>query len=91
MHVAAKCGYLDTFERLIEEGAKPELLNNNGENALHISVRECHFPIVNKIINYVGNHSKSQSVSNSINSQNISENDPVKDLINKQNTVLIKF
>lgn len=99
LHVAARCGYLDTFERLIEEGAKPELMNNDGENVLHISVKECHFSIVNKIINYV--HKKKASsnqppVTINLSSINVSggeqtvtqtEIDPVKELINQQNKV----
>ena len=93
--MAARCGYLDTFERLIEEGAKPELMNNDGENVLHISVKECHSPIVNKIINYVrkkkpaATQAATNGISTIVNSnQSVTEeSDPVKELINQQNKV----
>lgn len=88
LHVAARCGFLDTFDRLIEEGAKPELINNDGENVLHISVKECHFPIVNKIINYV--HKKKRTpASDGQETTSTEEYDPVKELINQQNKVFI--
>ena len=84
LHVAARCGFLDTFDRLIEEGAKPEVLNNDGENVLHISVKECHFSIVNKIINYVR---KRRPPANGDQARAVPDYDPVKELINQQNKV----
>ena len=86
--MAARCGFLDTFDRLIEEGAKPELLNNEGENVLHISVKECHFPIVNKIINYVRKRRPpATGDAAAAGDQAPVATDPVKELINQQNKV----
>lgn len=72
-------------------------MNNEGENALHISVKECHFPIVNKIINYVRKKKPPNQVPANgptasmpiVNSEQtvIEESDPVKELINQQNKV----
>ena len=92
LHVAARCGFLDTFDRLIEEGAKPEVLNNEGENVLHISVKECHFPIVNKIIKYVRKKKPPTNATTGMavagdQAPVVQEQDPVKELINQQNKV----
>lgn len=74
---------------MIEEGAKPELLNNDGENVLHISVKECHSSIVNKIINYIRKKKPTtQKPLNGINNAEqttTEEYDPAKELVNQQN------
>lgn len=75
LHLAARCGFVDTFDRLIEEGARPDMLNNAQENALHISVRECHFAIVRKVIEYVRSNNPQDGP------------EMVRQLINKQNKV----
>ena len=85
--MAARCGFLDTFDRLIEEGAKPEVLNNDGENVLHISVKECHFLIVSKIINYVRKKRPPANGEAGDQAPAVPEHDPVKELINQQNKV----
>ena len=95
--MAARCGFLDAFSYLIEEGAKPEVINNEGENALHISVNACNSQIVQKIINHVRKKAASQAangtstvntnITNS-NEQAPIQSDPVKELINQQNKVI---
>lgn len=73
--MAARCGFADTFDRLIEEGARPDMLNNVQENALHISIRECHYAIVRKVIQYVRSNNQEDG------------QEMVRKLINKQNKV----
>ena len=52
LHFAARQGFLETAKLLLEDKANPSLQNNTGENALHISVKDCHYPIVENIIQY---------------------------------------
>jgi hypothetical protein len=51
------------------------MLNKGQENALHISVRECHFAIVRKVIEYVRSNNPQDGP------------EMVRQLINKQNKV----
>ena len=53
LHFAAREGFLDTVNLLLEDKADPTMQNVNGENVLHIAVKESRYVIARRIIEYM--------------------------------------
>lgn len=53
LHFAAREGFIDTVNLLLEDRANPSMQNVNGENVLHIAVKESRCVIAKRIIEYM--------------------------------------
>ncbi|CAG2110484.1 unnamed protein product, partial [Medioppia subpectinata] len=53
LHTASRIPNGIKCVEMLIKSANPALQNNTGENALHISVKDCHYPIVENIIQYM--------------------------------------
>lgn len=72
---------------LLEDRADPSMLNINGENVLHIAIKECHHNIAKRLIEYtIENKSKKDATdlvnqANKVNSRSSNNQDHFKFII----------
>ena len=70
LHFAGRHGFLDTFKLLLDAGADPMLQNEDGENVLHVTVKECHFPIAQHLMDFIMKKQSKPVAEQLINQQN---------------------
>lgn len=70
LHYAAREGFLETVNLLLEDRADPSMQNTNGENALHISVKESRYVIAQRIIEYMIENSSKKNACELVNQVN---------------------
>lgn len=70
LHFAAREGFLPTVRLLLEDRANPSLQNNSGENVLQVSVKNCHYPIAESILQTVIEQSSKDDAKKLVNQSN---------------------
>lgn len=70
MHFAAREGFLETVNMLLEDQADPSMLNIKGENVLHISVKESHYNIAKRLIDYTVENKNQKYATDLVNQPN---------------------
>lgn len=70
LHFSSREGLVESVNLLLEDRANPGMQNANGENALHVAVKESHFPIAKRIIEYMTEHYDKKKSSELVNQRN---------------------
>jgi ankyrin repeat protein len=52
LHIAARNGYLEIVELLLEHGANPNVQDNDGRTPLHYAVENCHVGVARVLLDH---------------------------------------
>lgn len=70
LHFAAREGLIETVNLLLEDRANPTIQNINGENVLHVAVKESNYTIAKRIIEYTSENFSKKNACDLVNQAN---------------------